>query len=248
MSPADDRVPRASRDGSVPVAVVPRRAGRRSGARRAAVPVVVAVVAGAWVGPVVGAVAAMVAAVAMVGVARHRNRRSSMRRDSDVAMIFELAARSVRAGVAVPEAVEHAALAAGGPAARLVRDAMADHGGSGRVPGDATVQVVTAVVHMVRGAAGGGARGLEAGATLLRSRDRTAAEVASAASHARASAGLLVVVPLVFAGLCMVVVPGSVDGVASDPRVLIAVVAGFACQAVGAWWTGRLIRAVHGSR
>ena len=94
---------------------------------------------------------------------------------------------------------------------------------------------------MVSGTFGGGARALEAGASLLRERCAARAAVTSAAGHARASARLLVAAPLVFAGASLMLIPGSTGWVASNPLGTTSVLVGLAFEACGAWWTSRLV-------
>jgi Flp pilus assembly protein TadB len=220
----------------------------------------------AWLvaGPV-ASVGALVLATVSPGFV-HRRRRARDRRwiDAEVATVFEVAARSVRAGAAVPDALQRAARSVGGSGGRAVaaslgasmRSAGTDgavgrsmwaggHQG-GSVTGPRTGPIVAAVLAMVHGAAGGGARGLEAGAVLLREHERSRVEIDAGATHARASATLLVVVPPIFGGVALMWFPGAAGSVLSHPAALASVVVGACMEATGAWWTTRLVRSVHG--
>ncbi|HET8931184.1 MAG TPA: hypothetical protein VFN21_11045, partial [Acidimicrobiales bacterium] len=188
---------------------------------------------GAWLvaGPI-GSIAAVALALASPIVARRRRRTRHRRRiDAEIATVFEVAARSVRAGAAVPEALYHATGSVGDEGAHVVRALLASplrQGGPGRearrsgspgdligasVTGTRTGAVVAAVLAMVLGTAGGGARGLEAGAVLLREHERARVEIEAGAAHARASAVLLIAVPVLFGGAALVLFPSSSGGV-----------------------------------
>lgn len=246
--------------------VSPDLAAGGTGARVAAVLVAGGV---AWVilGPLAASVAVAVAVAAPRLVARRRRQASARRIDGDVATVLELAARQVRAGASVHDALLRSAEATAGPGGRLVlamtrmspgpdpiaaRMLLPDQAGQGASrrrssASDPTVTVVAAVIGMVGGVAGGGARGLEAGAGLLREHERARGEVLAAATHARTSAALLVAVPLVFGAASLVVLPASMHRVATDPTVIAPVLAGAAMEVGGAAWTARLVRSALGT-
>lgn len=220
----------------------------------------------AWLvaGRAVAVVAVAVAVVSPVVARRRRRSRDRRQIDTDIAIVFEVAARSVRAGAAVPEALQQAARTADGAGGRVVTALLAapprsaepgrEAGRSRPVGGfvgapvteSRTGAIVAAVMAMVYGAAGGGARGLEAGAVLLREHERARVEIEAGAAHARASAALLIAVPVIFGGAALVLFPSSPGGMLSHPAALVSVVAGVAMEAAGAGWTARLVRAVHG--
>lgn len=216
-------------------------------ARRWSVVVGLAVVGWWSAGPVVGVGAASMVALGPSLAIRRRRSAARRRVGLDVASIFELAARAVRSGVPVGDALAAASASVGGFAEGLTAWAMSDVrsdrviGAAGPGVDSSTEAVVTAVVAMVRGPVGGGARALEAGAALLREHARTRADVLAAASHARTSAMLLVTAPLLFAVVAVMATASSVARVFSDPRVVVALVIGTACEIIGAWWANRLV-------
>lgn len=219
-----------------------------------------------WV--VAGPVGALGAVAVAVGVpqllVRRRSRAAQRHIDAEVATVLELAARRVRAGSAVPDALAYAARSTSGPGGRLVmamvQAPVGTHAGRLLVGGDvapsarpgraapreATAKVLAAVIGMVQGSAGGGARGLEAGAALLREHDRARGEIAAGAGHARASASLLIAVPVVFGVVSLVLVPSTAGGALGEPSVIVPVVAGVGMETLGALWIGRLVRAALG--
>ncbi len=218
---------------------------------------------------VAGPGASLGAVAVAVGVpkvlARRRRRAATRDIDAEIATVFELAARRVRAGSAVPDALAWAAGSTAGPGGRLVTAMVqAPVGSDGRrvfvggeagrparrgraVPREATSKVLAAVIGMVLGSAGGGARGLEAGAALLREHDRARGEIDAGAGHARASASLLIAVPLLFGVVSVVLVPSSAGGALGEPSMLAPIVAGIGMEALGAAWIGRLVRAALGA-
>lgn len=231
-------------------------------ARRVALVATIALVVSVIGGVTLGVVVAGVLMVVPVVMGRRHRLATAGSVESDIAGIFELAARSVRVGVPVVAAVRDAARRTSGEGAQVVLDLSARSmaGAGGWVPPDVeircrtvpvdgdTIGVAAAVLAMVGGSTGGGARALEAGALLLRERHRTRAEVTAGASHARASAGLLVSVPLLFGVASLGLDPASGARLLADPVATAAVVVGVCLQAIGAVWTTRLVRGTGGIR
>lgn len=193
-------------------------------------------------------------------IRRRRQWRLERRRvGGDIAEVFEIAARSVRSGMSPVEAVTQASLESPAAGGRIVAEMMGrgSIGGGPRrgaearplgvsdLPG-ATRDVVAVVIDLVRGTSGGGARGLDAGAALLRDHDRVRGEVLAASAHARASARLLVVLPVVFALASFTLLGSSDVRGGSTGLIATAVGVGLAFEVAGAWWAHRLIRAATG--
>lgn len=222
------------------------------------------------IGLVVSVVGGVALGVVVVGtliagpVVAVRRRRVATGRsiESGIADVFELAARSVRVGVPVAVAVCDAATRTSGEGAAIVMDlwARSAAGAHRSVPSDVGIRrravhveedstaVASAVLALAGGSTGGGARALEAGALLLRERHRARAEVTAGASHARASAGLLVSVPVLFGVASLGLDPSSGERLLADPIASAAVVVGICLQVVGALWITRLVRATRGVR
>ncbi|MBS1847724.1 MAG: hypothetical protein JST73_05555 [Actinobacteria bacterium] len=210
----------------------------------------VGVVLGAVVsfGPPVAGALALAGLVARIVAHRRRRQREHRAVASQVATVFELAARSVRSGVDVRSAVAQAAASTGGAGGRLVEVVLHSGGSFAQATypmggeGSMTGRVVEVVCDVAGGTIGGGPRALEAGAVLLREHDRRNAEIEAGAAHARASSGLLVGLPVVFAVLAWAVVPAAPKGIAARPMVLVAVVFGIGLDVAGAVWSTHLIR------
>lgn len=81
---------------------------------------------------------------------------------------------------------------------------------------------------------------------LLREEVRTRAEIDAGAAHARASATLLLAVPVLFGGVSLLLIPGAHAQVLGHPAALAAVVLGAVLEVVGVLWSARLVRAVRG--
>lgn len=189
--------------------------------------------------------------VAPVVSARRERRRAARGLGAQMATVFEITARALRSGAGLPDALAAVARTHPGPAVELLTAAFVQRGtpvGSTRtgVGAGSTLGVVTAIVGMVGGTAGGTARGLEAGAMILRERERAGWEVAAGIAQARTSATLLSGAPVVLAAAALVLVPGGVTGLLTHPLAVGAVAVGIGAEAVGLWWTRRLIRAVQG--
>ncbi len=206
----------------------------------AGLPGALALVAALFLGPVIAE--------------RRRRRRERRRLAVDLAGALETSARTVRSGASLLDALDQGAHLTPGPAADRIAelvwwlrhdhhdDAVAQWASGSDDP---SVAVVAAVVGMVSGSAGGVARGLEAGATVLRAREHARAEIDAGSTQARASALMLVVAPIVFAVGALCIMPGSLTGVRSQPVLLAAVAVGVAFEACGAVWTRRLLRAAQ---
>ncbi len=204
-----------------------------------------------------GPVVAVALAAPVVAAPRIRRRRRATRDrrqlGTDFATLLEVAARAVRTGSSVLDALEDASRRHPGMAAhRLDALTRRRRDARGRVAvadwevdsDDPVVGIVAAVVAMSTGAVGGSARALEAGASLLRERERTRHEVVTGASHARASTLLMLAMPLLVGAGSFVVLPGAVAGIANRPIVIAALLVGVALNGFGAWWSTRMVDAV----
>jgi len=217
----------------------------------------VAAVAGASVlGVVVGGPGGAVAlpVVALAGSAvglRAAAGRSTRQADATLPELLEQAGRALRSGVDLVPALAQAATAVGGPHGQQVRSA------AGRVAGGAplavalapwaddhprrAVRLVVAALEVAVDGGGARARALDGVAATLRDQAALADEIRALASQARASAAVLVALPVVF----------GVVGSAADPRLahtLLGTAPGVACVAgalvldlAGAWWMHRIV-------
>ena len=182
--------------------------------------------------------------------ARRRSTRARRRLGATLADVLELAARGVRTGVAPDAALRDAAALVGPPVVELVGELVRGVGAGdpteatrrwANLHDDPAVSVVAATVGLVAGRGGGAARGFEAAANVLRERDRRARDAEAWAAQSKASATLLVGAPLVLAVGALAVDPSRAGRVLAEPIALACVVAGAACELVGAWWMSRLL-------
>ncbi len=210
-----------------------------------------AVVSAARAGPVGSGVALVVAAVGLA-VARQATRgRGSRLADARLPDLVEHVARALRAGDDLRSAALGAGRLVGGVHGRAV-DAVVGRvdGGSAwddalRVWSDAhprrTVQLVAGALAVADAAGGRAGTALDGVAATLRARAGVADEARDLASQARASAAVLVGLPVVVA----------VGGAAADPKVAHALLGtpwGLGCIAlavlldgVGALWMHRVV-------
>ena len=93
------------------------------------------------------------------------------------------------------------------------------------------------------GRAGGEvARALDRVAASLRERRELRAEVRALATQARASAGVLIVAPLLFALLVSAIEPGVAGFLLTTPAGLACLAAGLGLDALGALWMARIVQ------
>jgi tight adherence protein B len=206
---------------------------------------------GATAGPV-AAIVLPVGAVASGAVAlRMAAGRGARRADAALPELLEHAARALRAGFDLAPALDRAAATVGGPHGRQVRAAVRRMGAGAPFP-DAVapwieaqprrpVRSAVAALEVAIGSGGARARALDGVAASIRSQAALDAEILALASQTRASAAVLVTLPLVF----------GVVGSLADPRLahtLLATGPGLAClvgatvlDLIGAWWMQRIV-------
>jgi tight adherence protein B len=187
------------------------------------------------------------------GLERAKPSRRSRRRDGQLPDSLDRLASSLRAGLAVGPAVIELAAVADEPLAgdlRPIREALV-HGTPATVAlaawgerPDASADVRLVVAALSLGAQAGGevARAVDRIAGTLRERREVEAEVRALATQARASAVLLAVAPLAFAGLVATIEPGAVAFLVTDPVGLGCLLLGIGLDALGAAWMHRITR------
>ncbi len=223
--------------------------------KRSAVIIGIGVSFGIAAHPVVGAVTAIVLLVLPQVMSQRIRRRANRRFESDLVMIIENAARSVRSGMLLSDALDDAARRTPGPGAAcicdLVRNLRHEHHVDATVswlqeyPGP-SMQVVAAAVAMTGGLAGGSARGLQAAAAVLRERERTRLAIEAGMSQATTSVRMLLVLPMVVAFGGLLFGPAMFGRAVTQPAVLGVVAVGVLFEVVGAWWSQHLIASIRG--
>lgn len=212
------------------------------------------VVVGAMVGVFWGEVAALSVVAVLVSFPwwqRQRAVRTQRRAlPSELAGLLEVAARAIRSGSTLHDALIEACERQPGYASQLVTDLsdrMTRDGHDYAVTswvsdfdGDA-VRIVAAVIGLVSGSHGGAARGLEAGAGYLREHDRIHKSVHAGLSQARASAGMLITIPL-GVGVIAMLSSRNFTTLAAQPLIGIALGVGLVCEGVGGLWARQLVR------
>ncbi|MGE3619259.1 MAG: type II secretion system F family protein [Acidimicrobiia bacterium] len=212
----------------------------------------------ALAGPAAGIVLAVVAAGLTVAPGPQLaltllDRRDAARRDADLPAALEVAAAALRSGAALPTAVRDAAAAATGPLAAELAEVVATVD-SGTPLGEAVeawrvragspvVDLATAALVLAAEAGGPVARALDAVAGSLRERRETAAEAASLATQAKASAAVLAVAPLAFAGLTAMADPEAASFLVGSAAGAACLAGGTALLGLGAAWMARIVRA-----
>jgi tight adherence protein B len=187
------------------------------------------------------------------GLERAQPTRRGRRRDGQLPAALDRLASSLRAGLAVGPAVIELAATVDEPLAgdlRPVRDALV-HGTPAiealaawgqRSGGSADVRLVVAALTLGAQAGGEVARAVDRIAGTLRERREVQAEVHALATQARASACLLAVAPLAFAGLVATIEPRAVVFLVTDPIGLGCLLLGVGLDALGAAWMHRITR------
>lgn len=201
-------------------------------------------------GPVGAFVAAGAAGAAVLVAARATRGRGDRLADEHLPALLEHTSRGLRSGLDLRSAVASAVDRAGphAPAVEAVvarvdggsswDDALA--GWAGEAPRQ-PVRLVAAALALAAASGGGAARALDGVSATLRARRAVAQEARSLASQARASAAVLVALPVVV----------SVGGAAADPRLADAllgtswglgcVAAAVALDTAGALWMQRIV-------
>jgi tight adherence protein B len=188
-------------------------------------------------------------------VERWRDRRRAARRDSQLPEALERLASAVRAGRSLGGALgavaattppplgselatAAAALAAGAPVEGAVE--------AWRAGADPYGDLDLATTALARGARAGGevARGCDRVAATLRERRELRGEARALATQARASAGVLTVAPIGFAGIVSMLEPGVLHFLLVTPAGLACLGVGLALDGLGALWMARVVESV----
>ena len=86
-------------------------------------------------------------------------------------------------------------------------------------------------------------RALDRVAATLRERRELRGEARALSTQARASAGVLTIAPIAFAGLVSTIEPGVVGFLLTTPAGLACLAVGLALDGLGALWMARIVRA-----
>ncbi len=189
------------------------------------------------------------------GLDRVQPTRRRARRDAQLPDALDRLASALRAGQAVgPALVELAPLLPDPLGAELQPVAAAlEHGATvanaltawSTAPGASSdVRLVAAALTLGADAGGEVARAIDRVAATLRERRELAGEVQALAVQARASAGVLAVAPLAFAGLVATIEPAVVAFLVTTPVGLACLGFGLGLEALGSAWMARITRGV----
>jgi tight adherence protein B len=218
----------------------------------AAAPVAVGVV-GMGIAGVPGAVGG-VALLAMAAAATAWTWRDRGERQSAAAIpdLVEAMARSLRSGASPSTALIEAHAVVAAPLRRDLDPVVAELRGG--VPFAEALarwrdrrpraEVRLAVAALTLGSTGGGdrARGLDGVAATLRERQAIEGELAASSAQARASAGVVALLPLAFAVMGAVGGAGVADTLLGTAVGRVCLVAGLALDAAGTVWMHRIVR------
>lgn len=221
-------------------------------AARATAAVAGAAVLGWLRGEVAGAM--VVAGVVMAGGAiglRSARGRGARLADAGLPLLLEHVARSVRGGLDLVPALGHAAEVVGGVHAEALRAVTARVGG-GLDLGSAlrrwetahprpAVRLAVGALEVASLAGGARSRAIDAVAATLRARGAVAEETRALASQARASAAVLIGLPIAFAVLGSAADPEVAHTLLATPLGLACVVTAAALDCAGAWWMQRIV-------
>jgi tight adherence protein B len=205
----------------------------------------------AWAAPVPTALALLIGVLGPPVVTQlRRPRRAS---DEDLVPVLDALVSSMRAGSSVHSAIEGAAgradgrsVGLGSVAAALTSGAPLDaslrawsdaSGGTGR-------QLVADAIAISGSAGGSPAEAVAEVTRTLRERSAIAREVRAAASQARASAAVLIVMPVAFLALAAVSDRRVFRFVLGSPGGWLCLALGLSLDAVGAAWMAALVRRV----
>lgn len=197
--------------------------------------------------------AARSAAIASPPARSWRERRDARRREEQLPDLVDAVVRSVRAGASLPTALRDGAELVGGP---LLDDLVAVErdvelgvpwsaalaGWAARSGDDVRLLVTAAGLGAEMGR--GTAAALDGVATTLADRRDVAGEARAAAAQATASAAMLVLLPVLFAGVLAAVDPTSLATLVGTPLGLLCLAVAIGLDVVGAWWMRRLIGSV----
>lgn len=203
-------------------------------------------------GPAAGLLFGGAAAVTPVLGWRLLRHRRQARLEEALPAAVEEAARALRSGASLRQALGEAAEAASGQLAGDLARVVAAAGRGASLtaaleswaeerPLDGVTLVVAA---LCVGAETGGARAraLDGVALTLRQRLAVRAEARALATQARVSAAVIALSPLVFCALAAAIDPATGRFLVGDPLGLVFLGAGLALDAAGALWMSRLAR------
>jgi tight adherence protein B len=178
-------------------------------------------------------------------------RRRAARSDALLPEALDRLASAVRAGQSIGPALVEVARSCPAPLGDELRPVAAalEHGAGvtqalalwTRSTGSPDAGLAVAAIGLGGQAGGEVARAIDGVAATLRERREIQAEVRALATQARASAGVLVVAPPLFAALVSTIEPGVVAFLISTPVGLACLAIGLALDGVGAWWMARIV-------
>lgn len=179
--------------------------------------------------------------------------RRRARRDAQLPDALDRLASALRAGQAVGPALVELAGPLPDPLGAELRPVAAslEHGApaaaalaawAARPGASADVRLVAAALTLGADAGGEVARAVDRIAVTLRERRELQGEVRALATQARASAGVLAVAPLAFAGLVATIEPAVVVFLVTTPVGLACLSLGLGLEALGATWMARITR------
>lgn len=180
-------------------------------------------------------------------------RRREARRDAQLAGGLEQLASAIRSGRSVRGALVDVASSTPRPLGDelvAVADAL-DHGASvdealatwtARSGTSAEVRLAAAAIALGGHAGGEVARAFDGVAATLRERREVHGEVVALATQARASAGVLVLAPVGFAGLVSTIQPTTLSFLVTTPVGLGCLAVGLSLEVLGGWWMARIVR------
>jgi tight adherence protein B len=179
--------------------------------------------------------------------------RRLRRRDAQLPDALDRLASALRGGRAIGPAIAELAVTSPEPLAGELRPvalaldrgapvAVALRSWAAAAGASADVHLVVAALALGAQAGGEVARAVDRVAATLRERREVHAEVRALATQARASAAVLAIAPLAFAGLVSTIEPAAVAFLVTSPLGLVCLLAGLALEAAGAVWMGRITR------
>ena len=175
------------------------------------------------------------------------------RRDAQLPGAIDRLASALRAGTAIGPGLIEVAGDLGEPLGAELREVARaiEHGTAvgaalatwSASPGASPdVRMVAAALTLGAGAGGEVARAVDGVGATLRERHELRAEVRALATQARASAAVLAVAPLLFAGLVATLEPHAIAFLVTTPAGLACLTSGVALEGLGMWWMARITR------